>query len=95
MPKRARRIHVTVKDGLFLFGGMGHWLTYWRDPYHLFLVMPWWLFLLAVVVVYVLINLVFASLYVLGGDGIANAQPGSFRDALPALLPGFCLVGWR
>jgi len=94
MPKRARRIHVTVKDGLFLLEGMGHWLTYWRDPYHLFLVMPWWLFLLAVVVVYVLINLVFASLYVLGGDGIANAQPGSFRDAFFFSVQTFASIGY-
>jgi len=94
MPKHSRQIQITVKNGLFLLGGIGHWLSYWRDPYHLFLVMPWSLFLLTIVVIYVLINLFFATLYVLGEGGIANAQPGSFADAFFFSVQTFASIGY-
>ncbi len=50
------------------------------DLYHLLLRAPWWFDLVGIASVYLLLNALFAVGYVLSG-GIANAQPGSLRDA--------------
>ena len=55
-----------------------HW---WQDVYHQALTMPWSLFLLYSVLAYVLINALFAGLFLLQPGSIANARPGSFQDA--------------
>jgi len=75
-----RRIHIQVRDGKFEIMGMGVWYNYWRDPYHLLLTIPWPGFLILICLSYVTINAVFAVAYLLGGDCIANARPGSFLD---------------
>lgn len=54
---------------------------YWGDLYHLLLTISWQGFLLLVFLLYLVGNTVFAGLYLLGGDCIANAEPGSFGDA--------------
>jgi inward rectifier potassium channel len=51
-----------------------------RDLYHWFLRVPWWAALTVIVGGYLLLNALFASLYLAGG-GIANAAPGSYLDA--------------
>ncbi|OLP16349.1 ATP-sensitive inward rectifier potassium channel 10 [Leptolyngbya sp. 'hensonii'] len=78
--KRSSRIHIRMQDGRFQIMGLGVWHSYWRDPYHLMLTIPWSGFLAIVVGVYIAINALFALAYMLGGDCIANAQPGSFLD---------------
>jgi inward rectifier potassium channel len=52
-----------------------------RDSYHLILTLTWPQFAASVLAVYILINLVFASLYLLGGRCIAELPPGSFSEA--------------
>jgi inward rectifier potassium channel len=74
------RIHIQVRDGKFEVMGMGAWYSYWRDPYHLLLTIPWSGFIPLICVLYVTINALFALAYWLGGDCIANARPGSFLD---------------
>ncbi len=78
--KRPQRVHIKNQDGKFEIIGMGAWYSYWRDPYHLLLTIPWTGFLLITCVSYIAINLIFALAYWLGGDCIANATPGSFID---------------
>ena len=51
-----------------------------RDAYHALLRMPWWAAIAIIVVAYLLLNAVFAALYLVAG-GVANARPGSFLDA--------------
>jgi inward rectifier potassium channel len=51
-----------------------------RDIYHAMLRVPWWGALLVIVGGYLVLNLFFAAVYVAIG-GVANAQPGSYRDA--------------
>ncbi len=68
-------------DGRFHVEGFGLWYTYWRDPYHLMLTVPWWGFACIVSGTYVLINVFFALLYLCGGDCLTGARPGSFEDA--------------
>jgi hypothetical protein len=52
-----------------------------RDSYHFILTLTWPRFAALVLAVYVLINIVFASLYLLGGRCIAELPPGSFYEA--------------
>ena len=52
-----------------------------RDTYHHILTLTWPRFAAVVLVVYILINLVFAVLYLLGGRCIAELPPGSFSEA--------------
>ncbi|AUT00559.1 ATP-sensitive inward rectifier potassium channel 10 [Nostoc sp. CENA543] len=82
-PKKQRpspRIYIKINNGQFEILGMGAWYSYWRDPYHLLLTIPWSGFIVLICTFYVAINTLFALLYLAGGDCIANAQPGSFLD---------------
>src|ERR1700731_4959388 len=59
-----------------------------RDSYHFILTLSWPWFAALVLAVYILINLVFASLYLLGGRCIAELPPGSFSPELLILSDG-------
>lgn len=75
------RTHIKIDDdGMFEIIGLNTWYSYWRDPYHLMLTIPWSFFVLLLCSIYLGINLLFALLYWMGGDCIANAKPGSFLD---------------
>jgi inward rectifier potassium channel len=74
------RIHIKIQNGLFEIMGMGAWYSYWRDPYHLLLTIPWTCFIILICTFYITINIFFSLAYWVGGDCIANAQPGSFLD---------------
>jgi inward rectifier potassium channel len=79
--RRIPKVHIKVEqDGRFQIVGIDAWQSYWRDPYHLMLTVPWPGFLVIIALGYVAINTLFALLYLAGGDCIANAQPGSFTD---------------
>jgi inward rectifier potassium channel len=96
-PKRARSIpfvHIRIRDGQFEIVGLGAWYSYWRDPYHLFLTVPWYGFLALIALGYIAINTLFALAYLLGGDCIANAQPGSFLDAFFFSVQTFASIGY-
>ena len=54
---------------------------HYGEFYHWIMAAPWWKFLLAMAFVYLLINMTFATIYLLGGDVILNARPNSFIDA--------------
>jgi inward rectifier potassium channel len=85
-PKKVRRPTQPIRiakqdDGRFQVEGYGIWYTYWRDPYHLMLTVPWWGFACIISGTYILLNLLFALLYLLGGDCLTGARHGSFEDA--------------
>jgi inward rectifier potassium channel len=52
----------------------------WTDFYHGVLTSPWWSFLLGLAAVFLLVNGVFALLYLSDPNGIEHARPGSFWD---------------
>src|SRR5690349_16004983 len=52
----------------------------WRDLYHALLRVPWWAAFAIIVGGYLLLNVLFACLYLWTG-GIANARPHSLLDA--------------
>ena len=66
----------------------------WRDIYHLILTLSWPQFAGLVLGIYVLINLCFATLYVLGGRCIAELPPGSFPDAFFFSVETLATVGY-
>ena len=66
----------------------------WRDIYHLILTLGWPQFAGLVLGIYVLINLCFATLYVLGGRCIAELPPGSFSDAFFFSVETLATVGY-
>lgn len=64
------------------------------DIYHLLLVMPWPFFLAFALLSYLTLNTVFAVLYLLGGDAIANAEPGNFWDAFFFSVQTVATIGY-
>jgi inward rectifier potassium channel len=71
--------HIINQDGRFEVSRL-NWHSFWRDPYHLLLTIPWSGFLLLITFGYLALNLIFAFAYWLGGDCIANALPDSLLD---------------
>ncbi len=84
LKKQQRRryplIHIKIHNGHFHIKGMGAWYSYWRDPYHLLLTIPWSGFFGLIALFYITTNALFALAYLAGGDCINNAHPGSFLD---------------
>lgn len=76
-------VHLKVQEGRFEVVGLDQWYSYWRDPYHLLLTVPWSVFLLLLVGGYCGVNALFAWAYLMDMNpgAIANAQPDSFADA--------------
>jgi inward rectifier potassium channel len=73
---------------------MGAWYSYWRDPYHLVLTIPWMGFFCLITLTYLGINSLFALAYLAGGDCIANATPGSFPDAFFFSVQTLASIGY-
>ncbi|MGC9504639.1 ion channel [Baaleninema sp.] len=67
----------------------------WSDLYHWLVSLSWGNFLGLVAGVYLVVNLIFASAYVLlDGNGIANAEPGSFADAFFFSVQTMATIGY-
>ncbi len=92
--QKAPRVMIRSQNGRFFIPGQGIWYSYWRDPYHLMLAIPWVGFVGAIALLYLTINIFFALAYLVGGDGIANAQPGSFLDAFFFSIQTFASIGY-
>jgi len=78
--RRPRRVQIRIEDGRFEIVGMNAWYSHWRDPYHLILTIPWHGFAASIIGAYLGTNVIFALLYLAGGDCVANAAPGAFWD---------------
>lgn len=96
--KKIRRplplLRIARQNGRFNIVGMGAWYSYWRDPYHLLLTIPWSGFLTLIALGYVAANAVFALLYLAGGNGIENAQPDNFLDAFFFSVQTMASIGY-
>lgn len=88
------RIHIKIENGHFHIEGVNAWHFFWRDPYHLLLTIPWTVFLIIIAAFYVANNVVFAWLYMAGGDCIANAKTGSFLDAFFFSVQTLATIGY-
>jgi len=65
-----------------------------RDPYHLAVTLTWPQFLAALFVLYLSVNIVFATLFWLVPGSVAHARPGSFADALFFSIETLATVGY-
>jgi inward rectifier potassium channel len=65
-----------------------------RDPYHLAVALTWPQFLAALLGLYLVVNLVFATLFWLVPGSVANARPGSFADAFFFSIETAATVGY-
>ena len=88
------RLHIKVEDGLFSVQGLNKWYRNWQEPYHLMLTLPWWGFIVSVCCLYLGLNVVFAGLFLLGGNGILNGKPGSVEDAFFFSVQTFAGIGY-
>jgi inward rectifier potassium channel len=64
------------------------------DFYHFVMDAPWSLVLVFIAMTYILANVFFAGLYVLGGDCLVAAQPGSFSDAFFFSVQTLATIGY-
>ncbi len=55
--------------------------SFFKDLYHIVLAASWFEFFLVNTTLYLMLNLFFAGLYLVGGENIVNADPGSYWDA--------------
>jgi inward rectifier potassium channel len=66
----------------------------WRDSYHWVLSLSWPRFALFLLGSYIVINLLFALLYITGGNCIADMTPGSFPEAFFFSVETLATVGY-
>lgn len=66
----------------------------WSDLYHGLLSMDWVQFFSLIFILYLIANILFAFAYLVGGNGIANAQPGSFADAFFFSVQTLTTIGY-
>lgn len=65
-----------------------------RDPYHLAIALTWPQFLASLLVFYLAVNLVFATLYWLAPGSVEHARPGSFADVFFFSIETVATVGY-
>ncbi|MBE9043769.1 ATP-sensitive inward rectifier potassium channel 10 [Pleurocapsales cyanobacterium LEGE 10410] len=92
--RRTTKFKINFRNGRFEIPGVDTWHSYWREPYYLMLTVPWWGFLGLTAIAYGAINVFFALGYLIGGDCIANAEPGSFRDAFFFSVQTLASIGY-
>lgn len=92
-PRPSNRL--VVRDGEFPnIVRIGDPHSPWRDLYHLSLTISWLGYIGLLCLVYLAINALFALAYLLGGEAIANATPGSFIDAFFFSVQTMASIGY-
>lgn len=89
-----RKPESAFKAGRFRYEIFGAPLRPLSDMYYFLLSASWGRLMVLAFLAYVLINLLFAALYVAGGDCIENAAPGSFTDAFWFSIQTFSTIGY-
>jgi inward rectifier potassium channel len=90
--KKAVRRKVRFGDRVVLTRGLVP--NFWGDLYHTSLTISWVRFFAFAALAFLTINTVFAGLYFLGHEPIANARPGSFRDLFYFSIETLATVGY-
>jgi inward rectifier potassium channel len=85
---------ITVRVGRREFVKLNVTKYDWRDIYNFILTLSWPQFAGLLLGIYVLFNLCFATLYLLGGRCIAGLVPGSFSDAFFFSVETLATVGY-
>lgn len=85
---------VVVRAGQLEFHKINIKKREWRDAYHWILSLSWPRFVGLIALAYIAINLIFATLYSLGGACIAAMTPGSFPEAFFFSVQTLATVGY-
>src|SRR5215510_2115093 len=93
MRRRSRQIR--VQSGQFEFVKLNAKKFDWRDTYHFILTLSWPAFAGVVFGIYLLINFVFALLYLLHAHAVAEMPTGSFLCAFLVPQRDCISVMWR
>ena len=83
----------TIRSGAFTLTKRGVDRWDWRDPYHLLVGLTWRQFVAAFVLAEVVLNLLFAGLYLVESGRVANLPPGSLLLAFSFSLETLATVG--
>jgi len=67
---------------------------HFADLYHRLLILSWPQFFMLICFCYILTNSLFALAYLAGGDCIANARPGSFKDTFYFSVQTMATIGY-
>ncbi len=90
MAKEPRRATPDPNDAV----RVGQPPAYLYDVYHFLIEGSWRRVVAIVTACYLTVNVVFALLYLAGGDGIAGARPGSFSDAFFFSVQTLSTIGY-
>ncbi|HEY6334701.1 MAG TPA: ion channel [Alphaproteobacteria bacterium] len=82
------------RDGSVRIGRKGGKRWNWRDIYHWFLTLPISGVILLCAAYYILVNILFACLYLLDSGGIAGAEQGKFADAFFFSIQTIATIGY-
>jgi inward rectifier potassium channel len=85
---------VSVRAGQFEFLKVNTDKREWRDTYHWILSLSWPRFASLILGVYLTINLIFATLFTIGGPCIAELPPGSFLASFFFSVETLATVGY-
>jgi inward rectifier potassium channel len=93
-PKRRARgsRELRLDDRVIIAHGMP--TRFWQDLYHRALVVPWPTFFVSLAVLFMLLNMTFAALYMLGRAPIANQYPAGFGGAFFFSVETLATVGY-
>jgi inward rectifier potassium channel len=89
-----RLFHLIARDTADQVLAVGLKRRLFGDLYHRALIVSWPVFLALDLAVYLLMNFVFAALYLLQPGSISNAQPGSFPDAFFFSVETIATIGY-
>lgn len=87
-------IKLEQRDGVLQVVGGNSWYSYLRDPYHLLLTVPWIGFFAIVVGFDILLNAIFAILYLLDSNAIAGIKEVGFLEAFFFSVQTLASIGY-
>ena len=94
MARDRREKAASLRLGSYVFKKKGISRFDLRDPYHLAVALSWPQFLATLLAIYLLVNIVFATLFWLVPGSVANARPHSFQDAFFFSIETLATVGY-
>src|SRR5207244_13033520 len=85
---------VSVRSGQVEFLKLNLEKREWRDAYQWLLALSWPQFAALIAGVYIVINLIFAEFYALGGESIAGITPGPYFEAFSLRVQPLAPLGY-
>ncbi len=87
-------IKLEQREGVLQVVGGNSWYSYFRDPYHLMLTIPWIGFVAIVMLFDIFLNAIFAVLYLLDPNAIAGINNIGFLEAFFFSVQTLASIGY-